>query len=388
VKAAWTTRASKQAVAARNARLSAQMAGIPADVSRRSGEEEGDLALMEQEDVVNPAQHGAGSVTPGDPTVNLPEGHNGSEGERLDDVNNEIRNQADASRNAGGSSGPDRAAFPPSGGRDDSCRQNDRHTEARERAIMKALDLIEESNEVLQLADRHPGVHLVGQSKEDARRLLNNVKACSMEFRELRIPEDDGVLIALINTRRDLLRVLTESNNFEYANRTRAAAATPAQSSPPPPSQPAREPETGLRYMLAMRQLDCEIGRLRLPKLIDVTPGVDVKPNILKDLLKVDVPDVRMSVDRARDALKTLTAVATVADAEKLLDAQDACEQAISWITMVEERCKGEQLHLDVKQEPREVDFVLFRPGNGVSIYEFFHNVPGLQGQRAVQPLP
>ncbi len=128
-----------------------------------------------------------------------------------------------------------------------------------------------------------------------------------------------------------------------------------------------------MRYMLAMRQLDCEIGRLRSPKLIDVAPGADVKPNILKDLLKVDVPDVRKSIDRARDALKTLTAVATVADAEKLLDAQDACEQAISWIAMVEERCKGGQLHLDIKQEPREVDFVPFRPGNGVSIYEFFH---------------
>jgi hypothetical protein len=193
-----------------------------------------------------------------------------------------------------------------------------------------------------------------------------------MEFRELRIPDNDEVLATLINARRDLLRVLTESDNFEYANGTRAAAAAPAQSSPPPPSQPAREPETGLRYMLAMRQLDCEIGRLRSPRLIDIAPGADVKPDILKDLLKVDVPDVRKSVDRARDALKTLTAVATIADAAKLLDAQDACEHAIGWIAMVEERCKGEQLHLDVKHEPREVDFVPFRPGNGISIYEFF----------------
>jgi hypothetical protein len=99
--------------------------------------------------------------------------------------------------------------------------------------------------------------------------------------------------------------VLTESDNFEYANGTRAAAAAPAQSSPPLPSQPVREPETGLRYMLAMRQLDCEIGRLRSPRLIDIASGADVKPDILKDLLKVDVPDVRKSVDRARDALKT-----------------------------------------------------------------------------------
>jgi hypothetical protein len=32
-----------------------------------------------------------------------------------------------------------------------------------------------------------------------------------MEFRELRVPDDDGVLITLINARRDL----TESDNFE-----------------------------------------------------------------------------------------------------------------------------------------------------------------------------
>jgi hypothetical protein len=54
-------------------------------------------------------------------------------------------------------------------------------------------------------------VRLVGQSKEEARRLLNNVKACRMEFRELRIPDDDEVLTTLINARKDLLRVLTES---------------------------------------------------------------------------------------------------------------------------------------------------------------------------------
>ncbi len=47
---------------------------------------------------------------------------------------------------------------------------------------MKALNLIEESNEVLQLADGHPGVRLVGQSKDDTRRLLNNKKACWMVF--------------------------------------------------------------------------------------------------------------------------------------------------------------------------------------------------------------
>ena len=101
------------------------MAGVPADVSRRSEEEEGNLADMEQEDVVNSAQHGAGSVPAGDSSANLPEGHNRAEGERLDDINDEIRDQADASRNAGGSSGPDCPASPPGGGGDHSCHQND-----------------------------------------------------------------------------------------------------------------------------------------------------------------------------------------------------------------------------------------------------------------------
>jgi hypothetical protein len=63
-----------------------------------------------------------------------------------------------------------------------------------------------------------------------------------------------------------------------------------------------------------MKQLDCEIARLRSPRLIDVEQGADVQPDILKDLLKVDVPDIRKSVDRARDALKTMTLVAEAAD--------------------------------------------------------------------------
>ncbi len=41
---------------------SSQTAGVPADVSRRSEEEEGNLAGMEQEDVVEPAHHGSGFV--------------------------------------------------------------------------------------------------------------------------------------------------------------------------------------------------------------------------------------------------------------------------------------------------------------------------------------
>jgi hypothetical protein len=91
------------------------MASVPADVSRRSEEEEGNLAGMEQEDVIDLAQHGAGAVPAGDSSANLPEGHNSSSGERLNDVNDEIRDHANASRHAGGSGGQDRSASRPAG---------------------------------------------------------------------------------------------------------------------------------------------------------------------------------------------------------------------------------------------------------------------------------
>jgi hypothetical protein len=192
----------------------------------------------------------------------------------------------------------------------------------------------------------------------------------------LKFPEDDETFPRLKQARRDLQKLLLEADEQEATANARAAAswAAPSTTSPPPqqasPEAP-RETGFGLRYTLAMRQLDCEIARLRPPRLIDVKQGADVQPDVLKDLLKVDVPDVRKSVDRARDTLETLTLVAGTDDEEKILEAQDVCERAIDWIALVEGRCKAEQLHLDVKLQPREVDFVPFKPGTGVSIYEF-----------------
>jgi hypothetical protein len=143
-------------------------------------------------------------------------------------------------------------------------------------------------------------------------------------------------------------RLIMQSDEFE-ANMNASAREEASRPNPSPVGSPQRmaspemphEPGTGLRYTLAMRQFDCEIARLNSPRLIDVDQGADVKPDILKDLLKVDVPDIRNSVDRARDTLKTLTLVAGPADEDKILEAQDVCERAIDWIALVEGRCKA-----------------------------------------------
>ncbi len=71
---------------------------------------------MEQEEVIETAQHGSGSVPADDSSTNLPEGHNGSSGERLNDIKDEISDHANTSRYAGGSDSQERAAPPPGGG--------------------------------------------------------------------------------------------------------------------------------------------------------------------------------------------------------------------------------------------------------------------------------
>ncbi len=91
-----------------------------------------------------------------------------------------------------------------------------------------------------------------------------------------------------------------------------------------------------------------KIGRLKTPRIIDVALGADVKPDILKDLLQVDVPDIQKSVDGACKAMETLTICgASSADRGIILHAHDVYEAAMDW-------CNTKQLHLDVKQQPRE----------------------------------
>ena len=283
------------------------------------------------------------------------------------------------SRDQGEGGRPEQRSNMPAG---DGMRDNggqgstpaDKEAETRERAIMTALLLIEEALDISQISS---SVRLAGQSKLDVKQLLDNIKGCMVDITMLKIPDDDDILPRLRTARKTLQTMLMQSDEFEAtattpAGETGTGAALTSPSQPSSSPEPARELGSGLRYTLAMKQLDCEIVRLKSPRLINVEQGADVKPDILKDLLKVDVPDIRMSVDRARDALKTLTLVAGPADVEKILEAQDACEKAIDWIALVENRCKAEQLHLDVKQQAREVDFVPFRPGTGVSIYEFF----------------
>ena len=77
---------------------------------------------------------------------------------------------------------------------------------------MTALALIDEANDLLSLIDGYPAIRLTGQSKLDAKRLLDNIKSCVIELMRLRVPEDDETLPRLKQTRRDLQRVPLEAD--------------------------------------------------------------------------------------------------------------------------------------------------------------------------------
>ena len=233
-----------------------------------------------------------------------------------------------------------------------------------------ALYLIEEVQDVMESSE---GVRLVGQSKTDARRVLESAKECVLEMVERKTLSDDKILVDMRAAKRNLQRLIMQADVQDAADAIVPAPTTVRSTSPSQTmiDQARTSSRSALQFTLALKQLDCEITRLNSPRLIDVGPGADVKPDVLRDLLQIDVPEVRKSIDRARDALKTLT-LTDGADEAKILGAQDICERAINWISEVEARCKQEQLHLTLKTQTRKVDFLPFCPGNGVSIFEFF----------------
>jgi hypothetical protein len=102
----------------------------------------------------------------------------------------------------------------------------------------------------------------------------------------------------------------------------------------------------------------------------DVGVGACVDPEDLKDLLRITVPEVKQSTQRLRDSIKTY-AMQTDADAQFAINAQVKCDEAIDWISTVEDRARMEQVHLDNTRSSREVDFEPWHPGSKVSVFEF-----------------
>jgi len=104
---------------------------------------------------------------------------------------------------------------------------------------MVALGLIEEAHDIMQLSG---SIRLAGQSKIEAKRLLDNVKTCIIELMGLRVPEDDEMFPRLKKARKDMQRLIMQSDEFEANANANANASAREGASRPNPS-PSGSPQ-------------------------------------------------------------------------------------------------------------------------------------------------
>ncbi|MEI7747392.1 MAG: hypothetical protein WCJ28_07615, partial [Actinomycetota bacterium] len=119
------------------------------------------------------------------------------------------------------------------------------------------------------------------------------------------------------------------------------------------------------------KQLRHEISRLDVDSLIDVSPGAIVRPDVLRDLVKLRAPAVKKRCDRLKEAMKAYLRDHG-ANRGLALEAQQAYEKADDWVCAVDDRYHSEELHNEIKQLDKIVDFEPFKPGGSVSVFEFF----------------
>ncbi len=94
---------------------------------------------------------------------------------------------------------------------------------------MTALALIEEAKDIMSLVGGYPAIRLTGQSKQDVKRLVDNVKLSIIELLRVKVPDDDEIFRRLKQARRDLQRLLLQADEQEAVASARAAASRASQ---------------------------------------------------------------------------------------------------------------------------------------------------------------
>ncbi|RPH78780.1 MAG: hypothetical protein EHM77_06585, partial [Planctomycetaceae bacterium] len=206
------------------------------------------------------------------------------------------------------------------------------------------------------------GIVVTGESRQKGGELLATASQTMLELHMVQGVNLDPLVSSLRQAKVGLSKHLARSD-------AAAAAAAP----PPPPGNGTQHGRGGSDALesIALAQIKFETGRLKEDTLCSMSAAVPIQADRLRDIAKVTVPDVRKTVDRLREAMKSYAGCRSC-DVVVLRAAQEKCEMALQWITQVEKRMQSEQIYLDQKQPARKVDFLVFSPGTAVSIYEFF----------------
>jgi hypothetical protein len=117
--------------------------------------------------------------------------------------------------------------------------------------------------------------------------------------------------------------------------------------------------------------IEFQLDRMNNETLLDVRPGAPISCDQLRSLYDVVLPQVRDSISACQHSIREYTSCGNY-NRDLAAGAQDRCQFATRWISDLLLRHREKKLHLDRNLKHKEITFRAFRPGQEVSIYEFF----------------
>jgi hypothetical protein len=117
--------------------------------------------------------------------------------------------------------------------------------------------------------------------------------------------------------------------------------------------------------------IDFQLGRMGDDVLVNVRQGTVLMFDQLRTLNDVTMPQVKEAIHQCQLSLREYTSASNY-NRDIAAEAQMRCQFATRWISELLLRCREKKLHLDKNLKHKEITFKPFRPGQDVSVYEFF----------------
>jgi hypothetical protein len=117
--------------------------------------------------------------------------------------------------------------------------------------------------------------------------------------------------------------------------------------------------------------IDFQLGRMGDDVLVNVRQGTVLMFDQLRTLNDVTLPQVKEAIHQCQLSLREYTSASNY-NRDIAAEAQMRCQFATRWISELLLRCREKKLHLDKNLKHKEITFKPFRPGQDVSVYEFF----------------
>ena len=197
--------------------------------------------------------------------------------------------------------------------------------------------------------------------------------AVELRFCRGRLQEFPAMFALLIQVRGSLAELVVGAVN------ARARAPQPGPPLAPQEARPRSRSPVGRRVRDrsydSLRRMESDIefqlSWFEDDALVDVRPGVALSFEQLRTLNDLTLPQVKEAVKNCQYSLREYSSCGNY-NRDLVAEAHLKCQGATKWTSDLQLRCREKKLHLDRNLKHKEITFTAFKPGQGVSIYEFF----------------